>query len=512
MKRNQSFAARGKLLKKLIVTFLLLIVAAVVYGAIRYFVLAGMKEFELQALYRVLWETVPALILLIAALITVCVLYRRMVLNSVISVVTHIAMLVEDRKEGRAFRPIEAGELNAIETALAQMEQSLGEYLEKRDGSVRSATEEKLRLEIAQKLQTDLVPAEKGYGELAHGIGACVQTASNVGGDYYDYFPLDRHRICVAIGDIWGNGLPAAYFLMRLKELVREHVSASLSLTESMKKINAALCENNPERLVATLFVGIFNPENGELRYLNAGHIAPVMVGEKDDSLSVKAGTPLGVYDDAMFVEEFTEIKPGHTLVFYTDGVTSAYNEKKEFFGRERLFSAVRTAWDSSLGAEHIARSVRDAVLSFRGKQEAADDFAVLALYYPNGLQKVFRPVISELEVMRDLLLEWLRNDPRRNKIYLACEEIFTNIVNHSGASSIHLGCQREGNSLVFRFTDDGEPFNPLPAPTQDKSFYDFGNGGMGMAIIRQIAGEVYYRTKENRNVLTMRFPVYEGM
>ncbi len=511
MNHHKTSAARGKLLPKFIITFISLIIAAVIYGVIRYFVLVGAVSFQKQSLFLVLWEVIPALILLTAALITVCVLYRRLCVAFVKKVAAQIGALVQNKKRGEVFSPIEAGDLGAVEIALAQMDLSLEEYLAERDTAVKKAAEEEIGLEIAHKLQNDFTPAKKTYGELALGIGACAYIAPSVGGDYYDFFPLDRHRICFAIGDVWGKGLPAAFFLARIKECVREYVSASQSLTESVKKINAALAENNPDMLAVTLFIGIFNPENGELRYLNAGHVPPLLVGEKDEYLSVKAGTPLGLYDDALFVEEFTEIKPGRTLVFYTDGVISAYNEKKEFFGRERLFSAVRTAWDSSLGADHIVESVKDAVISFCG-ESVADDFAVLALYYPNGLQKVFRPILSELEVMRDLLLEWLRNDPRRNKIYLACEEIFTNIVNHSGASSVHLGCQKEGNSLVIKFTDDGEPFNPLPVQTQDKNFYDFGNGGMGMAIIRQIAGEVFYRTKENRNVLTVRFPAYEGM
>ena len=91
----------------------------------------------------------------------------------------------------------------------------------------------------------------------------------------------------------------------------------------------------------------------------------------------------------------------------------------------------------------------------------------------------------------------------------MACEEIFTNIVNHSGASSIHLNCQVEGNSFVVRFTDDGEPFNPLQVRPEGGYYSsNYAEGGMGMAIIRQIAGEIFYRTQENRNVLTIRFPV----
>ena len=135
-------------------------------------------------------------------------------------------------------------------------------------------------------------------------------------------------------------------------------------------------------------------------------------------------------------------------------------------------------------------------------------DLAVYALYYPSGIQTELSPKTSELERLRDTILDWLKDDPRKNKIFLACEEIFTNIVNPSGATSIHLNCQVEGNSFVVRFTDDGEPFNPLQVRPEGGYYNNYAEGGMGMAIIRQIAGEIFYRTQENRNVLTIRFPV----
>lgn len=109
----------------------------------------------------------------------------------------------------------------------------------------------------------------------------------------------------------------------------------------------------------------------------------------------------------------------------------------------------------------------------------------ILALYYPKGLQKRFASKTSELERLRDVLLDWLKDDARKNKIFLACEEVFTNIVNHSKASSIQLDCRIEGESLFVCFVDDGEPFNPLQVQS---GYRDYTGGGMGMAIIRQIA------------------------
>ncbi len=511
MKNSKQTAKRRGLTLKTVFLFIILLAAVLIYGVIRYLAEAGVQPFDREVLLSLLPEVIPALAALVIAFVITLVLQRREVSFPSKTIEGQLNGYIARKREKKPFEQVGAGALENIENALVKADLEIDRYL---DDRIKESEEIALREneeKIARMIGMQTVPTLRSDNELSYGLGGCVQFSDCFGGDYYDYFPLDKRRVCFALGDVWGTGLPAALFSARLKELVREYVCAAQSLTESVEKINAELFKNNPYNLGATLFVGIFYPETSELRYLNAGHCPPVLIGEKDGFLPCKTGTPLGFFENASFVEELFELKAGSALLLYTNGVTEAMDGKGNFFGTERLISAVRSSWNDSLGAEHIVRTVKNELQAFCGERKLADDYAFLAVYYPLGLQKMFRPVTSELEVMRDLMFGWLKNDPRRNKVYLACEEIFTNIVNHSGASSILLDCQREGDSLVVRFTDDGEPFNPLPVQQTERSFYDYGQGGMGMAIIRQIAGEVFYRTKDNRNVLTVRFPVYEG-
>ena len=335
-----------------------------------------------------------------------------------------------------------------------------------------------------------------------------AERSSLIAADLFDGFYLGRRTLCFMTADIWGTGFAAARFAARVKELFRDAAHSSDTLGEAVLRLNRALLNNNPDSLALTGFFAVFMPGTGELRYVNAGAHPPVLVGKERTFLRVQPGCPLGLYEAPELTEEYLIFKPGRCLVTYTNGAVEARNAKGEAFGYDRLFDAAKEGWERSLGAERIVSAVTEAVKGFAGAQ-LSDDVCVYALYYPNGIQAELSPKTSELERLRDTILDWLKDDPRKNKIFLACEEIFTNIVNHSGASSIHLNCQVEGNSFVVRFTDDGEPFNPLQVRPEGGYYSsNYAEGGMGMAIIRQIAGEIFYRTQENRNVLTIRFPV----
>ena len=477
--------------------------AALLYGGVRWFL--GRQNAGI--LQEVLWEVIPALALVLFMVVAVNLLYAG-VRRTAKTVARKIGERDAARRAGRAYTPAEGGEFAAIEQALVRDDAAVAAYLSERESAAVRTEREKTELENVLRLHAVMAPERLTLSEVTFGLSACTLSAPFAGGDFSDFFRLDHARVCFVVCNVWAAGFPAVLSAARIKELVREYVSASRSLKDSFDELNAILCQEGSFP-GAALFVGVFDPVGGDFRYLNAGFPSPMLIGEQRGVLHTKPCDVLGLYSDATFVEEATHLAQGQAIVLHTAGLTGARNRAGKRFGSDRLYEVAKPAWDSSLGADHIADQIRAELLSFTEGCPLSDDISFMVLYYPDGLQKVFRPVIAELETMRDLLYRWLQADPRKNKIYLACEEIFTNIVNHSGASSIQLCCQREGNNLVVRFTDDGEPFNPLPSLSDGSSYNAYGQGGMGMAIIRQLAGEVYYRTREKRNVMTVRFPVF---
>ena len=505
-------ASKGKKLSgKMALVFSLLCIAALLYGAARYLTEAGFA-FSRDILIRTLWETVPAILLTLTGAICFGVFYRKKIELPSRETARKILSLPDAVLEGKEAEYAASGEWAPVSSALFRAAEELKACTVRREKQAEERAAAERERMLANRLERAIVPEKRFDGEADFGIGGCVCPVLSARGDFYDYVFFHRRRVCFALGDIWGEGMEAALFSLRVKTLLREYLTTMPTLKETVEALNAALLSNNPEGVAITLFVGAFDPLTGELCYVNAGQTPPLLIGEQWGFLNVRAGTPLGIYSDFSAEEMRTTLPPGRTVVLYTNGVIDAKGRSGERYGYDRLMAAAHTAWDASLGAEHIVTSVRDSVLAFSEGTEREDDFALLCIYFPNGLQVTMRPITAELERMRDLLYDWLKNDPRRSKIYLACEEVFTNIVNYSGASSVQLNCRREGNSLVLCFTDDGEPFNPLSVQAGGQGVRSYGEGGMGMAIIRQIAGEIYYRTKENRNLLTLKFPVIKGV
>ena len=495
-----------------VLVFLALAAAVVIYGVVRYLVLAhegGLENFQLEILSRVLWETVPVLIVILAAGVAVVIYLNRTVSRPVQKLIRIVKTLNERVLGGRAFfNRIGGGCIRELSAELATHAREEGQLLLYLKEKTAADTEKTVREAVSREIYEGVVPAVTAFGGPSCSVCARVQSAASVGADFYDAFPLDDERVFVAVGDVWGKGLSAVFFAQKLKLYLREGILAGNSLGDAVLEVNARLCADNPESLAATLFVGIFTAKTGELRYINAGQPAPLIAGEKAGFLRVNTGAPLGIYPDLQLTEQLTALGAGQGLLLYTDGVINARNANDEKFGFESLMDRTQSLFENALNADSIAEGIVHAVENFRGEVVPADDFAVVAIYHPRGVQVLFSPVLEELDRMRDTLFGWLGEDPRRNKIFLACEEVFTNIVNHAGAKAVRLAFEKEENGITLRFSDDGEPFDPLHKAADGKDFYEYGEGGMGITIIRQIAGEIFYRTQGNLNVLTIRFPL----
>lgn len=496
---------RSRFLKYIWLFAGILFLALCTFVLLRYFVFSDTDE--TTEFMTVLQDALPLFIVWIVAFVGITIGYRVNVVAAAKNLSVKIKNTVKRYDEGTTLSN-ETGDFACAVTALKELDAEFSNRITMTERSVSDRTRKETYLAAALSMEEDVSAGTSSYRENHYGISAMVNRSQYACGDFYDYFFHNGRSVCFVVGDVWESGFSAVRFAAKVKELFRIHAQTSETLVEAVNAVNAALLTSNDEKLALTAFFGMFSPTTGELRYVNAGHYPPMLIGEQCRYLRMHAGEPLGLYEDCRVTEEYIILPKGNSLVLYTDGIPYARNQNGDGFGYEQLFSAAKKGWESALGAEAIVESIDNVMTEFCKQEQQTDDGVILALYYPRGLQKKFLPKTSELERLRDLLLDWLKDDVRKNKIFLACEEVFTNIVNHSGASVIQLDCQIEGENLIVRFLDDGEPFNPLQP---QEGYRDFSNGGMGMAIIRQIAGEVHYRMQENRNVLTMRFPVMKG-
>ncbi len=247
-------------------------------------------------------------------------------------------------------------------------------------------------LDAARRIQMGLLPDPAGRfaGETRFAVAALLEPARAIGGDYYDCFMLDERRLCLAIGDVSGKGIPASLFMAISKTLAgtltRRHGDLGLAICDLQRELN----RDNPEYQFVTTFIGILDADSGVLEFVCAGHVAPLLRRRQQalplDTAAI-SGPPLCALDNYPFASARQQLEPGDLLCLFTDGVSEA-SDGRQMFGSGQL-AATLLAADANLPLAARATAIRDAVRSFEAGQPPFDDLTVLlAEWYgrpPNG-------------------------------------------------------------------------------------------------------------------------------
>ena len=252
-----------------------------------------------------------------------------------------------------------------------------------REAAARAAGE----LAAAQRIQMGMLPPASAdfYGDLRFSLQALIEPAKSVGGDLYDFFKLDRDRLFFMVGDVAGKGLPASIFMAVSKALYKSaalRMEQTADIGEVMRAANAEIARDNPEMLFVTVFAGILNLGTGELTWCNAGHDSPFCLRPDQNvptKLEGESGPPLCVIEGYTYRTEEYRLLPGEAICLYTDGVTEAMNDKEELYGRQRLFSVLKSSF-ALTDAMQILNAVRDDVRAYVLDTERSDDLTIVAL------------------------------------------------------------------------------------------------------------------------------------
>lgn len=196
-------------------------------------------------------------------------------------------------------------------------------------------------LRIASRIQADALPdfAPKFPDHLNLNLRGCMKTAKEVGGDFFDYFPIDDDHICFLIADVSGKGTPAALFMMTAKTMIKDYALTRDSTSEIFTEVNARLCENNDEGMFATAWIGIIDTRTMTLQYTNAGHNYPVIQrkGQPCELIRKNHGLFLAGLEFTQYKQSEIQFEPGDRLLLYTDGVVEAHDRNSELYGDDRL-------------------------------------------------------------------------------------------------------------------------------------------------------------------------------
>jgi sigma-B regulation protein RsbU (phosphoserine phosphatase) len=209
--------------------------------------------------------------------------------------------------------------------------------------------------------------------------------ARNVGGDFYDCFPLSGSRLGLVVGDVSGKGVPAAIFMAISRSLFRTVAARGETPGECLQEANTLLCQDNRSGLFVTLFYAILDAERGELAYSSAGHNPALLLSAAGGMQRLEPGpgeTVLGVIEDVRYRTGRASFAPGDALFIYTDGVTEARDGAGNLFGPARLEAVLRHGAPT---AEGLVRAVVDAVREFAAGAPQSDDVTALAVRRPEA-------------------------------------------------------------------------------------------------------------------------------
>ena len=240
-------------------------------------------------------------------------------------------------------------------------------------------------LDIAARVQLSLLPETMPLSEHAEMTGI-MRPAKEVGGDFYDYFHLDQHRIGVVVADVSGKGVPAGLFMVMTRTLLRAIAVRNVEAPgHVLASVNDFLEQNNAEQLFVTLFYGVLDERTGRFVYANGGHNPPILVDSNGaNPLDMTGGVALGMFGGLDYADAHFDMEPGARLVLFSDGITEAFNEREEEFGDDRLLDTTR-ALSSEQNPEQDVTHIVSAVDEFAGEAQQFDDITCVVLVYKGG-------------------------------------------------------------------------------------------------------------------------------
>ena len=221
---------------------------------------------------------------------------------------------------------------------------------------------------------------------------AFYQPAEDIGGDYYDFLPLQGERWGIAIGDVSGKGIGAALIMASLQASLRaQALHPHSELSTLMADVNQLVYGSSPAHLFASLFYAEYQPSTRVLRYVNAGHHPPIVLRPHDgrcELFHLNAGSmPVGMFSDARFEIATFQLRIGDRLIAYTDGITEVQNPQTEIWGQKRFEQLLSSC--SCGEPKEIMERILDEVSGFADGQPQHDDMTLAVMKVEEGCEGV---------------------------------------------------------------------------------------------------------------------------
>jgi sigma-B regulation protein RsbU (phosphoserine phosphatase) len=275
-------------------------------------------------------------------------------------------------------------EIEDLAEAFNKMTRDLKDHI--RELQQATATKERMEseLRIATEIQTSMLPRIfppfPERKELS--VYATMKAAKEIGGDFFDFFFVDKNKLCLLIGDICGKGVPAALFMAISKTLLKTEAQRGLAPDQILSQVNDILYPDNDNSMFFTAFCAILDVTTGEMQYANGGHNPPLLSrrGGTFEFISMPKGFVIGAMPHVKLESWTLKLNPGDVIFMYTDGVTEATDNSNELFSEERLKKALASLGNKSV--TDIIKATSGEIEGFIHGAPQSDDITMVVLKY----------------------------------------------------------------------------------------------------------------------------------
>ncbi len=402
-------------------------------------------------------------------------------------------------------------EMRDLADSFNEMERAIINYVDIIHQEAKEKERTNAELNVASKIQLDSLP-NRTFDDSQASIRAYIKPAKEVGGDFYDYFYLDDHRLALIVADVSGKGIPASLFMMKGKELIKSAVQSSKSLVDSISSVNKILAKNNNELLFITSFIGVIDFKKNKINYVNAGHEKPYLVSNnKVIKLDGVSNVVLGVEENHVYVEESHEFKEGDYILMFTDGLNESINKNNEEFGYARIEEALQDS--SALPLDEVINRINTSFESFTNSKEQFDDVtmllvkscsAELKLHYEGSDYNIITDAVDQFNEKFSFLSE-----KTKASVGVILDEILNNYISYEKKDGLEINIEfsllKDGLQLVL--SNNGSDFNPFKNHKEkfvDKFDHEIEPGGFGLTIVKDLSKSYSYEYKKGHPTITV--------
>lgn len=366
-------------------------------------------------------------------------------------------------------------ELQTLSESFGKMALDITAYTQEK--SAMAADQERIatELQVATGMQQSMLPKELTDfpGGKYLDIQGKIQISRKMGGNFYDYFVLDDHRVGVVMCGMQDTGITAAMLLVVTRTIIKSQFLSDRKLAETMAEINWQIYDAVDRERAISAFAGILDVSDGRFTYVNAGFNAPVVMrqGKQYEFLTSPAYVPLGASENVSYRELNLQLRQGDRLLFYSDGIVNAKAPGGERYGPERLRTRLNADRNKDLSLDRLMEGLLQETAAFTGTADAENDLVLLALEYKRGnrdqAQLVLPPDMGRVRELQAFLKEQLAMNHVEGKTYaqiqVCAEELFSICCRCARGTQIEVDCAVPGaDKLVLRMSMNLRGVNPL--------------------------------------------------